>query len=293
MSNGFKGTIELFKKTLRGVGRFGIGRQGGLVAARRIVPRRAHSTLRKSLALLVGSTLIGTSVAFLAQADLGLSPYDVLVDAIEPRWALSFGQTAIAISSVFFTIAWILGRRAKLWGVAYVVACGLATDAVAGILNRPETLMVRWIYVGCSIVILAIGIALVVHSSSTGGSFELLTMAGIDRGLSRATARTILEISVLTAGIALGGRFGPGTVVVALLTGPTISIVGQILVDHERGRALRKEKDTDVIDRLDAHLKAGQTRQVKIVEPDTGTPTEPQSLRQSLTQSQRASTPPK
>lgn len=265
MSKNFASVIESIKLLLRAIGRLGIGRQGGLVAARRLVPRRAISPIRTSLALLVGSTFIGASVAFLTQADLGLSPYDVLVDALEPRSPLTFGQTAIAMSSGFFVLAALLGRRPKFWGIAYVFACGMATDAVAGLLTRPETLFARWLYVGCSIVILAFGIALVVHSSSTGGSFELLTLAGVDRGLSRSTARVILEVSVLSAGILLGGRFGPGTVVVALLTGPMISIIGQVIADHERGRALRLTQDEVTTEKLDAHLKAGETQEMRAV----------------------------
>lgn len=265
MSKSFTAAVESIRILFRAIGRLGIGRQGGLVAARRLVPRRAISPLRTALALLVGSTFIGASVAFLTQADLGLSPYDVLVDALEPRSPLSFGQTAIAMSTGFFILAALLGRKPKFWGVAYVVSCGLATDAVAGLLNQPETLLVRWLYVGCSIVILAFGIALVVHSSSTGGSFELLTLAGVDRGLSRSTARVILEVSVLSAGILLGGRFGPGTIVVALLTGPMISIIGQVIADHERGRALRLTQDEKTTEKLDAHLKAGETQQMSAI----------------------------
>lgn len=223
----------------RFVGRFGFGRAAGLVAARRRFPQRAQTQARRTGSLFVGSLLIGTGVALLTQARLGLSPYDVLVSGLLPRLGLSFGQTVWVISGVFFLIAAILGQRPSRWGVAYVLANGVAIDAVSGSINSPASMPGRMFFVVAAVFAISAGISLVVHSGSTGGAFELLTRAGEVRGLDRRMVRTTLEVSVLTLGIALGGSFGPATLVIALGIGPLLGVMGQALSDHSMGRTTR------------------------------------------------------
>lgn len=202
-------------------------------------PATALSPVRKAASLLVGSTFIGTGVVLLTQAELGLAPYDVLVSGLVPRIGLSFGQTVWAVSAVLFLIAAVLGQRPSRWGIAYVFANGVAIDAISGIVNRPDALSARIAFVAAALAAISAGIALVVHSGSTGGAFELLTAAGEERGLDRTAVRTSLEVGLLGLGIVLGGSFGPATLVIALGIGPVLGIVSQALADHSHGRAHR------------------------------------------------------
>lgn len=224
---------------LRFVGRLGFGRQGALAATRRMFPARALSPVRMAVSLLVGSSLIGVGVVLLTQAELGLSPYDVLVSGLMPRLGLTFGQTVWVVSGVLFLIAAILGRRPSRWGIAYVLANGVAIDAISGMINQPASMAGRIGFVLAALATISAGISLVVHSGSTGGAFELLSAAGEDRGLDRTMVRTGLEVGLLLLGIALGGSFGPATIVIALAIGPVLGVIGQALADHSNGRARR------------------------------------------------------
>lgn len=226
-------------RALRFVGKLGFGRQGALAATRRVFPARAHTPARRAVSLVVGSLMLGTGVALLTQANLGLSPYDVLVSGLQPRLGFSFGQTVWAISGALFLVAAILGRRPSRWGIAFVVAIGFAIDAVSGSINSPESLAGRWTFVFAAIALVSAGLSLVVHSGNTGGSFELLMLAGEDRGFDRRTVRTSLEFGALVTGIVLGGGFGPATVAVALFIGPVIGAMSTALEDHSRGRQMR------------------------------------------------------
>jgi uncharacterized membrane protein YczE len=247
MQNALRGQLASVQRTpvqairfaLRFVGRLGFGRQSALAATRRMFPMRAISPARQALSLFVGSTLIGVGVGLLTQARLGLSPYDVLVSALVPRIGLSFGQTVIVVSAVLFLIAAALGKRPSRWGVAYVLANGVAIDAVSSSINAPESMVARVLFVVASLAALGSGISLVVHSGSTGGAFELLMAAGEERGYDRRRVRTSLEVGILTAGIVLGGSFGPATVAVALSIGPILGCMGQALADYSYGRSLR------------------------------------------------------
>lgn len=227
-------------RALSAVGRLGFGRQAGLVAARRRFPARAHTPMRRAMSLFVGSLLIGVGVSLLRQADLGLSPYDVLVSGLQPRLGLSFGQTVWLVSFVLFAIAAALRVFPSIWGIAYVLANGVAIDAVAGFINAPTSMAGRIFFVVIALATIGAGISLVVHSGSTGGSFELLMRAGEQRGFDRKKVRTTLEVSALAVGISLGGSIGPATVAVAVSMGPILVLVGQALEDHSAGRILRQ-----------------------------------------------------
>lgn len=234
------GVLLPLRIALRFVGRLGLGRQGALTATRRMFPARAATPLRRAGSLVVGSLLIGSGVALLTQAHLGLTPYDVLVSGLVPRLGLSFGQTVWLVSAVLFLVAAVLGERPSRWGLAYVASIGFAIDAVAGVINSPESLAGRLLFVAAALLAFSSGISLVVHSGSTGGAFELLMCAGDSRGYNRTIVRTSLELTALIVGILLGGSFGPATFVVALGIGPMLGIMGQALEDHSRGRAVRQ-----------------------------------------------------
>jgi len=223
----------------RFVGRLGFGRQGALAATRRAFTTRARTPLRRTISLFFGAFFIATGVVLLQQADLGLSPYDVLASGLQPHLGLSFGQTVWAISAVLFLIAAVLGQRPSRWGIAYVLSIGFAIDAVAGSINSPASMAGRIIFVAAALLMVSAGISLVVHSGSTGGSFELLMRAGEVRGMDRRVVRTSLELGVLLIGIGLGGSFGPATVVIALGIGPILGVMGQALEDYSLGRRQR------------------------------------------------------
>lgn len=232
--------LDLLPARVRSIGRLGFGHQGGLATALRMFPLRALTPTRRAVSLLAGSLIIGTGVAMLSQARLGLAPYDVLVSGLQPRVGLSFGQTVWAVSGLFFLMAIVLGQRPSRWGVAYVLATGVAIDAVAGLIGRPEALVARVGFVTIALLALAAGISLVVHSGSTGGAFELLMRAGEERGYDRRVVRTSLEVGVLVLGVVLGGSLGPATFAIALGIGPLLGVVGQALEDHAVGRSMRQ-----------------------------------------------------
>lgn len=191
-------------------------------------------------AWVVPSTaLIGLGVGLLLNADLGVPPYDVLLSAVDQRTVLSHGQASWVVSGGLVLLAMVFGARPKVVGVAYVVLAGVAVDAANSILVTPDELGVRIAMAAGGVVILTTGIGVIVHTSATGGAFELIIEAFVKRGANRTILRTGLEISALVTGIVLGGAFGVMTVVMALTLGPLIAIVLQAFADHQAGREAR------------------------------------------------------
>jgi uncharacterized membrane protein YczE len=217
----------------------GMSRHSALSALRTVSKKTPHSFAVQLASLIVGSALIGVAVALLVEARLGLAPYDVLASGLSRRGVLSLGQASWLIAAGFTLVAIMLGRRPSAWGIAYVFLNGLAIDAASEILREPSSMLLRIAFVPAGILAMAAGINVVLHSGTTGGPFDLLVAAGEDRGISALKVRYILDIGVLLSGVAIGGAFGPATVVYGALMGFTIVSGSQALADHRRGRKIR------------------------------------------------------
>lgn len=224
---------------LRRLGQTGFGRHSAVPALRRAANSATVSFSRQLFSLAAGSSLIGIAIALLVHADLGLPPNDVMSSALSVRLGLTLGQTGWATAGVLFVVATLLGRRPSWWGIGYIFANGAAIDAASGLLTQPDTMGGRWAFVVAAIILLPSGVSLVVYSGTTGGPFELLMLAGEDRGVNRIIIRYGLEIGVFAGGIILGGSFGPATIVYALTIGLVLRWIGQALIDHGVGRRAR------------------------------------------------------
>lgn len=217
-------------------------RHSALPELRRLIGPTSRSLAVRVASLAAGSTMIGTSVALLVQAGLGLPPYDVLSSGLAGRLGLTLGQSGWLIATTLFAIATLLGRRPSPWGVAYILGNGLAIDGVAHLLNQPESMIGRVVFLVSAAFVMSVGINLVLYSGTTGGPFELLMKAAEDRGISRMATRYALDGGVMVIGIALGGTFGIGTLAYALLMSLVLQVVSQVFADHRAGRRQRIEE---------------------------------------------------
>lgn len=218
---------------------FVITRQGLFATARRTAPRNALAPAARLGWLLVGSLVIGAGAALMIDARFGLSPYDVLLAGTTRHVPLSHGQAAWAVSGLLLAVALLLGQRPKLPTVLLILVSGAAVDAVGVLVVEPEGLVARVLFVATGMALLAGGIAIVIHSNSTGGSFEMLMQAGAERGLDPMRVRTFLEVMVVVCGVAAGGPLGVATVVYAVGIGPLIAVMLRALADHRAGRDAR------------------------------------------------------
>ena len=231
-------------------------RQGALAAARaRALARTTAETTARAVAptrpvswLLSGSLFLGVGVAMSIRADLGLPPYDVLLSAIRDALGITHGQAGWVVGGLLLVVAIALGRRPRVNTVMFVVVTGVMIDTALPLIGSPDTMGTRVVFASLGTAAIAAGIALVVHGGGTGGPLELTIRALADRGHRAATIRTTLEFTILVSGIALGGSFGPATIVFAALIGPLVLVTEQALADHRAGRAERRADSLVAVD---------------------------------------------
>jgi uncharacterized membrane protein YczE len=198
-------------------------------------PRVRGGLAARLVSLVLGLFLFALAIVCQLESKLGLSPWDVLSQGLAKHSPLSFGTATIVIGVVVLCIAWSLGGRPGVGTVANAVLIGAfiqvltAIDALADLSH--DGLSVR-------IPLLVLGIGLIGPASAFyigadvgAGPRDTLMLVGARRtghriGLVRAT----LEVTALAAGIALGGTFGVGTVLFALLVGPIVETSFALLI---------------------------------------------------------------
>ena len=181
------------------------------------------------LRLVAGLALFAAGLALMVRADLGLSSWDVLHDALRLITPLTFGGAVIGVSVVVVVASLALGIKPGPGTVANVVLVGAFTDALLGTsfgghLESSDLAVRLGVLVG-GIAAIAFGTALYIGANLGAGPRDslMLAVAKLAR-ISPGAARAAIEVSVLVVGVALGGAAGVGTVVFAALIGPAINL---------------------------------------------------------------------
>ena len=217
----------------------GISRQGVVATSRWVQDHPIPTASQQALWLVPASALIGVGVVSLDAAGLGLSPFDVWLSGLSDITPLSFGQSAWVTSGVLFVVAAAFGVRPTSRSVLFIVLNGLSIDLVGSVVVAPDSIGVRIGLAAGGWLALVCGVALVVAKGAAGGGFEALMHVAERRGHRPLLLRTVLEVGFFIVGIAIGGSFGPMTIVIALSMGPAIMSGLQAIEDHRIGRESR------------------------------------------------------
>jgi len=170
--------------------------------------------------LLLGILLLGAGIAPVLEAELGVAPWDVFHQGIADRTGLSFGLVTVLVGLVVL-LAWIpLRQRMGLGTIVNTLTLGFVINAGLAIIPHVESLPVRWAMLLGGIVVSAAGMALYIGAGLGPGPRDGLMTAVAARGHPLWLVRTVIELVVLAAGLALGGDVGIGTVLFAFGIGP-------------------------------------------------------------------------
>ena len=177
---------------------------------------------RRVRRLLTGLVAMGAGIGLMADAGLGLGPWDVLHQGLALRTGLSLGSLNIAVG-VGVLLLWLpLRQRPGIGTVLNVLVIGLVVDLTLALLPEPEHLAVRVPAMLAGVVLMGVGSGLYIGAGLGPGPRDGLMTGVAARGHSVRSVRTALEVTVLVLGWALGGTVGVGTVVLALAIGPLV-----------------------------------------------------------------------
>jgi uncharacterized membrane protein YczE len=186
--------------------------------AMRQLPRRVTQ-------LYAGLALYAVSMALVIQSGLGNMPWDVFHQGMARRTGLSIGFWVIAFG-VLILLVWVpLRQRPGLGTVSNIVVIGLLIDPVLDLVPRHEPLGVRVAFLVVGVLMNGLATALYVGARMGPGPRDGLMTGLVARtGRSVRLVRTAIEVTVVVAGILLGGTFGVGTLLYAVAIGPLVQV---------------------------------------------------------------------
>lgn len=210
-----------------------------------ITPWRAESRWRakpRTLTILVlGLWIFGTGEALLVVADLGNGPWTVLAQGVTTVVPITIGAATLLVSVVVLAL-WIpLRERPGLGTIANALVIAAALQVGVWFIPHPEALWLRVASMLAGIAAIGLGSGLYLTTNLGPGPRDGW-MTGLHLRFDWPVSRVRLgiEVGVLLVGWLLGGTVGIGTVLFALLIGPS---VGWGLRLMHRGRSVPGESE--------------------------------------------------
>lgn len=181
----------------------------------------------RAASLVFGLFLFALAIVLILESKLGLSPWDVLNQGISKHTPLSFGVANIAVGITVLFIGWSLGGRPGVGTVANAVLVGAFIQLLTSVdgLTRlaHDSLGLRLVLLVAGIALIGPASAFYICADLGAGPRDTLMLVGARRTHRRVgLVRGALELCALAAGIVLGGTFGVGTLLFALLVGPIV-----------------------------------------------------------------------
>ena len=175
--------------------------------------------------LIVGLIIFRAGDAVLISARLGNTPWTVLAEGIAENLDLSIGKSTFLVSFLVLLI-WIpLREKPGIGTILNAILIAATIEFLLPILPTPETFSLQIIQVLAGIVLVAIGSGLYLTANLGPGPRDG-TMTGLTKvtGVPIGRIRSGIEIFVIAIGWTLGGKFGIGTILFAILIGPCVAI---------------------------------------------------------------------
>lgn len=185
---------------------------------------------RRIAQLLIGLFLYGVAISMMLRAGIGVGPWDVLSQGVSLRTGLAFGLVTNLIGLVVLLL-WIpIRQRPGIGTVLNVLLIGPSAQLGLAVIPQQTELWAQVLIFAGGLVLLAVATGLYIGGGFGPGPRDGL-MTGVNKrwGTPIWLVRTIVELTVLAIGWALGGTVGVGTVAFALLIGPLCNVTIPLL----------------------------------------------------------------
>jgi len=188
------------------------------------VPLPTDRLVQRLVRCTIGLSMFGLGISMFLASNLGVPAWDVFHQGISRKTGIPIGLI-IEISSIFVLLLWIpLRQRLGLGTLLNAIEIGLVVFLINDHLPHSDRIVWRLAYVGGAMLVVAIGSGLYLGAGLGSGPRDGLMLGLAQRGISIRIARTGVELTVLAAGLALGGSVGIATVVFTFGIGPLVQI---------------------------------------------------------------------
>jgi uncharacterized membrane protein YczE len=187
-------------------------------------PIRWNTFIRDFIVIQIGFLLYGLAIALIVRANLGTGTWLVLEVALANILGIKIGTMTVYMGFLILIIALAL-REQVGWGtLGNILSIGPWLNLALDLISTPKNNLALQIAMFVSgVLIQGVATAVYIGVDAGAGPRDSLMLA-IQRttGVSLRLARGAIELIVVLIGWLLGGPLGVGTIIFALLIGPSV-----------------------------------------------------------------------
>lgn len=166
--------------------------------------------------------MFGLAIAMMIRSEIGLGPWDAFHVGLHLLTGISVGLATIVAGIVIVLLTLTIGVRPGVGTVANMIIIGLSIDLILPVIPAAAGMLAGVLYYVPAILLCGFATGLYISANMGHGPRDGLMIGLANRTkTSVAVIRTAIEMSVLLAGWFMGGKIGLGTVLFALLIGPS------------------------------------------------------------------------
>ncbi|TVR74506.1 MAG: membrane protein [Sphaerobacteraceae bacterium] len=198
--------------------------------------------------MVVGLFFFALALMLSIYANVGANSWMVFHDGIAIQSPLTIGQASQSVGLVMILASWLVGIRPGMGTIFNMLLVGWFMDLIvwSGLIDYATSLPVQLTMLGLSILILGLSSGMYIKAGFGAGPRDSFNLAMIElTNMSITVSRWLIEGSVVVIGILLGGQFGYGTVIYAILIGPAVGLGFRVFGLHRTPTAAQRKASTD------------------------------------------------
>ena len=179
---------------------------------------------------ITGLAFFGLGITLFIQANLGLAPWDVFHKGLSEKLDVSIGLVIVGVG-LLLLLLWIpLRQKPGVGTVLNALEIGFVVNLTKPLIGEPDQLVMRTFMVIAGVLVIALGSALYIGAGLGSGPRDGLMLglskrSIVGRQISIRLARTVIELTVMVAGLFLGGSIGVGTLIFMFGIGPLVQLI--------------------------------------------------------------------
>lgn len=184
---------------------------------------KIKTTSFKILRLVFGLFVFAAGSVCVLNAAIGVSPWDVLHQGVSNVTGITVGKANIYSGVIIIAIDILLGQAIG-WGTLanmYLIGTFIDLLMLNGIIPGFQAFIPNLILLFTGIILQGLGVYLYIAVGWGAGPRDGLMVVLTKRtGKSVRLIKSSIEVCVVVIGFLLGGNFGVGTLIMAMLSGP-------------------------------------------------------------------------
>ena len=185
--------------------------------------------------LFGGLLLFAVANVLSLQCNLGASSWTVLHDGISRQTPLTIGVATQLVGLLMLLVSWRAGIRPGFGTLCNMVLIGLFLDLIlwTELIDEAANRVVGLLMLLGGIALLGVASALYIKAGFGAGPRDSFMLALHRRtGVRVGKVRWLMEVTATGVGILLGGAFGIGTIIFAMLVGVAVDVGFRLLRVH-------------------------------------------------------------